>query len=81
MKVAVKLFAAARQLAASDEAVVELPADATVAELRVALAAAHPALAPLLRHALFAIDAEYATDATCIPADAEVACIPPVSGG
>jgi molybdopterin converting factor small subunit len=30
---------------------------------------------------MFAIDAEYAVDATPIPLAAEVACIPPVSGG
>ena len=81
MKIVVKLFAAARQFAGSPEVVCELPADATVADLRVALAAAHPALAPLLPHALFAINAEYATDATRIPEDSEIACIPPVSGG
>jgi molybdopterin converting factor small subunit len=30
---------------------------------------------------MFAIDAEYAIDATTIGPAAEVACIPPVSGG
>jgi molybdopterin converting factor subunit 1 len=81
MKVSVKLFAAARQLTGAGEIALELPAETTVAELRGALAAKHPALAPLLRHALFAIDAEYATDATAIRDGAEIACIPPVSGG
>ena len=57
MRVAVKLFAAARQLAGRDEAIVELPSKATVADLRTALAQEHPSLAALLRHALFALDA------------------------
>jgi len=30
---------------------------------------------------MFAIDAAYATDATVVPPDQEVALIPPVSGG
>jgi molybdopterin converting factor small subunit len=38
-------------------------------------------LAGVLGHMLFAINAEYATDATIVPAGAEIACIPPVSGG
>jgi molybdopterin converting factor small subunit len=38
-------------------------------------------LSTLLPHVLFAINAEYAGDATPIPAGAEIACIPPVSGG
>lgn len=81
MRVAVKLFAAARQLAGSEEVVVELPAEASVADMRAALVEQHPALATLLRHALFAIDAEYVTDAAHIRVGVEIACIPPVSGG
>lgn len=81
MQVAVKLFAAARQLAAADEALVNLPSESTIADLRAALVLQHPPLATLLRHALFAIDAEYVTDAAPISESAEIACIPPVSGG
>lgn len=81
MKVVVKLFAGARELAGQDQVEIELPTQATVADLRGALLAGFPALTPLLPHALFAIDANYATDETAVPEDAEIACIPPVSGG
>jgi sulfur-carrier protein len=81
VRVTIKLFALARQAAEAEQVEVELPAAATVGDLRRALAAQHPALEPLLRHVLFAVDTEYASDATPLAADSEVACIPPVSGG
>jgi molybdopterin converting factor subunit 1 len=79
--VEVKLFAAARQLAGADSLPVELPDNPTVGELRSALVARAPALEALVRRALFAVNAEYAGEQSIIPAGAEVACIPPVSGG
>ena len=79
--VCVRLFAIARQLAGREEIALHLPPSATIANLRAALAAAEPKLAPVLPHVLFSINAEYANDRSLIPADAEIACIPPVSGG
>ena len=81
MKVRVRLFAAARQAAGRDVVELELPAQATVAELRRRLSQELPALSAATGAALFAINAEYASETRAIPADAEVACIPPVSGG
>ena len=81
MKATVKVFALARQLTGQDALVVDLPSGATVADLRRAIAGQHPALADLVAHALFAVNAQYATDTTPIPAVADLACIPPVSGG
>jgi molybdopterin synthase catalytic subunit/molybdopterin synthase sulfur carrier subunit len=52
-----------------------------VADLRRQLATACPELASLLPHVLIAVNAQYAGDDTVIPAGAELACIPPVSGG
>lgn len=81
MNVQLKLFAAARQLV--DQNVVELSLrdGATVADLRQALATECPQLADFVKHVVFAVNSEYADDGTEIPAGAEVACIPPVSGG
>jgi molybdopterin converting factor subunit 1 len=81
MNVPVKLFAAARQLAGQPVLEVELAQPATVGQLRQALAGQCPALKQLVPHLMFAIDKEYAADDVSIPPDAEVACIPPVSGG
>lgn len=81
MNVQVRLFAAARQAAGRDSIRLELPEGATVAELRRRMETDLPELAALLGHAAFAIDAEYSADAKKIPPNAEIACIPPVSGG
>jgi len=82
MIVRVKLFAVARQRAGKDHVEVEVPADgATVAELRRAVTRCCPALADVLPHVKVAVNSDYAADATPLPANAEVALIPPVSGG
>jgi molybdopterin converting factor subunit 1 len=81
MKVQVRLFAAARELAGSDKVEIAIPEHATLADLRLAIAKDFPALKKLLPHALWAIDAEYAADTTIINERSEIALIPPVSGG
>lgn len=77
----VLFFARARDLAGLDRLAVELPAGATVAELRRHLAGRFPRLAGLLQRCAVAVDGEFADDATPIPSSAEVALLPPVSGG
>ena len=81
MRVTVRLFAVARQRAGCPEVMLDLPEPATVAALKRALAAECPALAPLVPALMFAVAADYAADDTAIPPGAEVAAIPPVSGG
>jgi molybdopterin synthase catalytic subunit/molybdopterin synthase sulfur carrier subunit len=81
MNVRVRLFAAARQTAGRDVLQVELPEGATIGQLRSRLAEQLPKMSTLLGQAMFAIDTEYAEDSEKIPVHAEVACIPPVSGG
>lgn len=82
MEITVKLFAAARQAAGSDAIEVRLSAaEASVGDLRVAIAEQYPALAEIVRHVMFAVDTEYADDRSVVKEDAEVAMIPPVSGG
>jgi len=81
MNVVVTLYAGARQLTGCDQVDVELPDGATVADLQRALAERYPPAAELLARSAIAIDAEYATPDQPIPSQAEVACIPPVSGG
>jgi sulfur-carrier protein len=81
MQINVKLFAAARELAGGESIEIELPGEATVAELRQSLMERLPPARELLARSLFAIDCDYATDGTRLKPNAEVACIPPVSGG
>jgi molybdopterin converting factor small subunit len=76
------LFALARQRAGRAEVALEVAEPVTVAALKDALAATYPELAPLVPQFMIAIDAEYADDEErLIRPGAEVAAIPPVSGG
>ena len=81
MTLRVRLFARARDLAGADSVAVELPAGATVAELRARLGEAYPALRALLRRAAVAVNEDFAGDSARIPPEADVALLPPVSGG
>ena len=81
MNLRIKLFAIARQRLGRDEVEVAIPEAATAGDLRRALAEQFPALVDVLPHIRIAINSSYANDATVVPAGAEVALIPPVSGG
>ena len=81
MKVEVKLFAAARDVAGADSVSVEVPASAHVAALRAALVLKFPEMESLVPNLLVAVGNEYADDQTSLDASKEIACFPPVSGG
>ncbi|MCG8449336.1 MAG: MoaD/ThiS family protein [Pirellulales bacterium] len=81
MKVVVRLFAGARDAVGQAEVEIEIPENSSIRLLRQSLLEHYPALDSLLPHTMFAINADYATDETPVPTDAEIACIPPVSGG
>jgi sulfur-carrier protein len=81
MHVRVKLFAAAKDLVGSDTATVEVADAANIADVRTALLDRDPALTKIVPHALWAVDAKYASENTPITDQSEIALIPPVSGG
>lgn len=81
MKLEVRLFAQARDLAGAERVSVEAPDGGTVADLRQALAAQYPPLAPLVANLLIAVGVDYADDRTALSPSDDVACFPPVSGG
>jgi MoaE-MoaD fusion protein len=80
MAVRVLYFAAAREAAGTPREELD-PAPPTVAELRRALEARHPGLARVLARSRIAVDQEFADDAAAVRDGAEVAVVPPVSGG
>lgn len=81
MTVRVLLFARARELANGESVSVELPANATLAELRTQLASQIPALSSLLASSAIAVNREFADDSVSLHENDEIALIPPVSGG
>lgn len=60
---------------------VDLEGGVTVADLRRALEAAHPAFARLGRRTLVAVNEAYARDRDVLRAGDVVAVLPPVAGG
>jgi molybdopterin synthase sulfur carrier subunit len=81
MHIRVKLFASARELAGTESVDVELFGPATVGDVRRALMDRLPAARELVSRSMFAVDYDYVSDRTAVPPEAEIACIPPVSGG
>lgn len=81
MNVRVLLFAAARDAAAAGVVELDLPEPATVAQLQAALVDRYPDLGPIAARSAVAVDGRYAGPAHPIAPGAEVALIPPVSGG
>ena len=75
-------FAAARERAGRSAEELDLPGPSTsVKALLALLAIRHPSLATLLPHLRVAVNQEFTEGDAAIPAGAEVALIPPVSGG
>ena len=81
MKVQVRLFARARDLAGADRVDLQLKAAATIADLRQALAAMYPVLEKLILRSAIGQNEEFARDAEPVIEGAELALLPPVSGG
>lgn len=81
MTLTVHLFAKPRDLAGADAVPLDLPDGATVADLRRAIVELHPTLATVLARCAIAVNHDFAPDTATIPPGAEVAIIPPVSGG
>jgi molybdopterin converting factor subunit 1 len=81
MHVRVRLFAIQREQAGTREVALELGDGATVEDAWGELVGRHPVLAPGRSSVRFAIDGEYADATEALHDGAELACIPPVSGG
>ncbi|HET6438088.1 MAG TPA: molybdenum cofactor biosynthesis protein MoaE [Anaeromyxobacter sp.] len=80
MALRILYFAAAREAAGTTaEELAEVPP--TVAELRRALVARHPALSRVLPRCRIAVGEELAAEEAPLPDGGEVAVIPPVAGG
>ncbi|MDW8264355.1 MAG: MoaD/ThiS family protein [Gemmataceae bacterium] len=80
-KIEVLLFARLRDLAGSDRVRIEVPLPIMAQKLRAALARLLPDAADLLARCAVAADGVYQADDEPINPHAEIAIIPPVSGG
>ncbi len=80
-EIKILFFATLKDKAGVRETSLVLQESATIAELKQKISLRFPAMAPLLASALASINREFAFEDDPIPADAEVAFFPPVSGG
>ena len=86
MRVSIRLFGAFRQFQADDILELDCPGARIVADVRGALDAYGLARwngfsSSLLRTSAFATESELLSAGSAIPADGQLAIIPPVSGG
>ena len=80
MKIKILAFGITRDILGGSTVEMQIPADASVADLRAALYAEYPALQKLNNLAI-ALNTEYASEEQKIAERDEVVLIPPVSGG
>ena len=81
MTVKLLLFAAAKEIAGTQQLEISLGEPYTVQRLKSALVSEFPELTALVSRSAFSVDHKYAKDDTEIGPTSEVAMIPPVSGG
>ena len=81
MKVSLVLFAALRDAVGERTLCLELADGATVNDLKEQLAVRYPRVEPMMKTVVCAIDDEYVKSEARLREGAEVALIPPVSGG
>ena len=75
------LFANFRELVGTRQVQVSLPEGSTVNDLKLQLTKDFPVLEKAIGSALFSVNRQFAFDEDILPAEAEVAVFPPVSGG
>ncbi len=81
MRVTVRLFARLRELAGAEALTIDVPTDATIADVWRQVTDAHPSVAPFDRAISCAINASFARMSQPVSAGDEIAFLPPVSGG
>ncbi len=74
-------FATIRDRAGMKTMELDIPVDMTIRQLKEKLGIDYPNLKESMKSVLITINREYAFDEAVVPANAEIALFPPVSGG
>lgn len=80
MNLQILLFGISSELVNTNSLTIEMPTDASVADLKAALARKHPQLGKINSYAI-AVNEVYASNETILKKNDVIAIIPPVSGG
>lgn len=81
MRIKLLFFATLRDRAGMRSLELDIPDGMTVQELKDKISADYPNLRQSMETVLISVNKEYAFDEAILPADAEIAMFPPVSGG
>ena len=81
MMISVQLFARARELLGAERILLAVPEEAVVADVRRELARMYPNMAGLVHRSAVAMNDDIVEDHCVVTAGAELALLPPVSGG
>ncbi len=81
IRVNVKFFAIARDIAGTDETILSIPEGSTPSAVLESLAKSYPDLREWMGHLRVAVNCEYTEGDAILNDRDEVALIPPVSGG
>lgn len=81
MRVKILFFATLRDRAGVKSLELEIPEGMTVRELKDKISSDYPNLKPSMETVLISVNKDYAFDEAILPAGAEIAMFPPVSGG
>ncbi len=75
------MFAALKEMMGEACVELDLPPGTTVAQMKHTLAERYPSVREVLARTQVALNQEFAAPEAVVPEGAELACIPPVSGG
>jgi molybdopterin converting factor subunit 1 len=81
MSIAIRLFAMLREAAGTDTITVEVAPGISAGDLLAVIADRHPVLADFLPSCRVAVGCSFVKEGQPIDTSAEIALIPPVSGG
>ncbi len=81
MQLPILLFAGAKQIANADQILIDVHEPITAGEVLEKIADSMPELRGLASHSRLAVNGRYVTSQTIVDGNAELALIPPVSGG
>jgi len=80
-KVTLLFFATLRDITGERRVIKKIPEDMLISGLKEILVDEFPGLKEIMASVIVSLDHEFAFDNSPIPADAEIALFPPVSGG
>ena len=81
IKITVLFFANLRELVGKKEILFDIPEGTTIKEFKSLVAETYPELSQALETTLVSVNKEFGFDHEVLPAEAQVALFPPVSGG